>query len=92
MSKKILHFQIPINNNDKYPLVRLDGVNLILTQAKRILPRYYRVIASPFDITIDKKIITIDASNAKNLYDNEKWLSFITNIVETEGYTVKLIK
>ena len=35
---------------------------------------------------------TIDASNAKNLYDNEKWLSFITNIVETEGYTVKLIK
>ena len=92
MSKKILHFQIPINNNDKYPLVRLYEVNLILTQAKRMLPRYYKIIASPFDISINKKVVIINKNNAKNLLNNEKWLNFIINKVEAEGYTVKLIK
>ena len=91
MSKKILHFQIPI---DKYgsTLISAETINFSLDKIEKILPRYYKVIASPFEITIDKKTITIDTSNLKDISNNEEWVKLITNMIEKEGHTVKLIK
>jgi hypothetical protein len=91
MSKKILHFQIPI---DKYgsTLTSAETIIFTLNKIEKIIPKYYKVIASPFKITIDKKTITIDTSNLKDISNEKEWLELITNMIEKEGYIVKLIK
>lgn len=90
MSKKILHFQIPTNN---YGItISTQEIASFVRLTQKILPKYYKVIASPFEITIDKKTITIDKSNLKDISDKKEWIELMTNMIEKEGYTVKLIK
>lgn len=91
MSKKILHFQIPINEYGG-TLMPAESINMLVKQNQKILPKYYKVIASPFKITINKKTVTINKSNLKNINNEKEWIELMTNIIEKEGYIVKLIK
>lgn len=64
----------------------------MIKDLKRHLPKYYLVYASPFKVTTNKNIITIDSNNITSTKEKYKWLEFMKDEIEKEGYTVTLIK
>lgn len=89
--KNIMHLQIPIDKNGK-PLMPWDSVIDSINSLKEQLPKYYKVIASPFNIITNKKTITIDTTNVNNMIHNQEIIDKLKDMIEYEGYIVKVIK
>lgn len=89
--KNILHIQIPIDSKG-HPIIGASEAWSITKKLKKQLPKYYKVIATPFNIQTNKKTVIIDGSKVPDLIENDDLVSQITNMIENEGYVVKVIK
>ena len=86
-----MHLQIPISEDGR-PLIDYNSIMNSTKKLQKQLPRYYKIIVSPFNITTNKKTITIDTNNVDKLHFDPKIIDYIKDMIEKEGYIVKVIK
>lgn len=90
--KKIIHFQIPTDDDGNIK-VTYEEVGNAYKMIIKALPRYYKVIFSPYKMTTsgnNKLIFDRDGFHDARL--EEKFDELIKDGLEKDGYIVELIK
>ena len=90
MSKKIIHFQMPLREDGQPVMAMVEATNYI-NYLKKVLPKYYLVLCSPFKVNVDGDTVKFDI---KGLEDKmpPKLITVIKGMVEKEGFIVEIIK
>lgn len=89
--KKIIHFQIPLNEDGCCQISR-DQIDNFFECLKKILPKYYEVLITPFKINvIGGKNVQFDTSVLKNKISDTD-LKNLTDVIEKEGFIVTIVK
>jgi hypothetical protein len=89
--KKILHFQVPVDE-EGIPTIPAQDVGIFNEYITKTLLRYYKVIFTPFKITTNNTKVIFDTNRCNNTILIKQFDKYIKDTLEREGYIVELIK
>ncbi|WP_287822828.1 hypothetical protein [Clostridium sp.] len=92
--KKIIHFKLPVDNHGEIK-VTCQIANNFYKSIKRVLPKYYLPIITPFDVKIQGKIVKFDIQTFDKYnkdIETDKIIKHIKDTIKKEGFEVEIIK
>ena len=88
--KKIIHFKIPTNDSG-HCLIDNRTLGEFNKYLKKVLPKYYFPIFTPFEVSIKNNKIAFDTTSLQGKISKEN-IEYIRNKIEKQGYLVEIIK
>ena len=88
--KKIIHFKMPTNENG-HCLINNRTIGEFNKYLKKVLPKYYFPIFTPFEVSIKNNKIVFDTTSLQGKVPSES-IKYIRNKIEKEGHLVEIIK
>jgi hypothetical protein len=90
--KKIIHFQIPVDEKGEIAVSARSAEQFVKYLHKK-LPKYYKIICTPFEMESTGNVLRFNSANIKN---SDLWIKHfdekIKDTLEKDGYLVQLIK
>ena len=90
MSKKIIHFQVPMDE-DGQPVMTIEDMGNFVGNVRKVLPKDYLVLCSPLKVSIDGDTVKFDIRELEDKIPSEM-IELIKNTVKKEGLIAEVIK